>query len=141
MRDHKRISGLDGIRGIAIILVLLEHYFIPTQSASIATNALNLLKYSVQVGRLGVDLFFVLSGFLITKLLIDLNSRVKSGEITAGAAWKVFFIRRSLRIFPIYLLSIALFWAFIPGSRPLLPWLLTYTTNIGQALSAAQGGG
>lgn len=84
MRDDQRIAGLDGIRGIVIILVLIEHYFIPTQSGNIATNALNLLKGHVQAGRLGVDLFFVLSGFLITKLLIDLNVKVKSGEIQAA---------------------------------------------------------
>jgi peptidoglycan/LPS O-acetylase OafA/YrhL len=141
MDKYKRIVGLDGIRGIAIMLVLVEHYFVFTPSTSVVTNALNSFKSLIQTGRLGVDIFFVLSGFLITKLLIDLNRQVRSGEISLGTAWKQFIFRRSLRIFPIYLVSIALFLILVPEYRPLLPWLLTYTTNIGQALSAVGGGG
>jgi peptidoglycan/LPS O-acetylase OafA/YrhL/CubicO group peptidase (beta-lactamase class C family) len=79
---------LDGLRGLAILLVLLIHFFkfIP--------------------GWLGVDLFFVLSGFLITGILIDSKN-------TANY-YPNFIIRRVLRIFPLYFLFLFLFFIGIP---------------------------
>ena len=70
-----RIPALDGIRGVAVLLVVLYHF--PTRVA-------------VPGGWAGVDLFFVLSGFLITSLLVA--ERAASGRIDLGA-----FYRRRLR--------------------------------------------
>jgi peptidoglycan/LPS O-acetylase OafA/YrhL len=65
-----RIPELDGIRGIAIAMVVIHHYFLDPIQAPPAT----LLSYLQVAGRLawsGVDLFFVLSGFLIGGILLD----------------------------------------------------------------------
>ena len=79
---------LDGLRGLAILLVLFIHFFkfIP--------------------GWLGVDLFFVLSGFLITGILIDSKN--------SANYYPNFIMRRVLRIFPLYFLFLLLFFIIIP---------------------------
>jgi peptidoglycan/LPS O-acetylase OafA/YrhL len=74
-----RIKGLDGLRAIAFLLVFFFHV------------------YWLQVGWVGVQLFFVLSGFLITRILMDMKTSL------AGAAYFIkFYGRRFLRVFPLY---------------------------------------
>lgn len=91
MSSPRRIVELDGLRGLAILLVLCVHFgsVIPAQSAT--EQFVNSL---LSGGWCGVDLFFVLSGFLITGILID--TRQDSG------CFRKFFVRRMLRIFPLY---------------------------------------
>lgn len=97
LRSDKRIPELDGLRGIAIGLVLFVHYFIPLlHSSGRVANALA-LAWS------GVDLFFVLSGFLLGGILLD-NRDSKS-------YYKVFYVRRFFRIFPLYYAFIAFLFA------------------------------
>lgn len=83
------------------------------------------------MGGWGVRLFFVISGFLITKLLLE--SRERAGD----GGWRVmgrFYARRCLRIFPLYYAVILVCLAIGLGStRQLLPWLLTYTLNFHMA--------
>lgn len=86
-----RFLVLDGIRGLAIIGVLLTH------GSSMIDN--RLAGRLFQIGWSGVDLFFVLSGFLITGILIDTKAAVNRGHS--------FYARRVLRIFPIYYLTVA----------------------------------
>jgi peptidoglycan/LPS O-acetylase OafA/YrhL len=74
-------------------------------------------------GSHGVDLFFVLSGFLITRIL--LRERTATGTINFG----VFYLKRVLRIFPIYYLCAAVFAFAFPADKAALPSLLTYTFN------------
>lgn len=88
----KRIPELDGLRGIAILGVLMFHLFPPTVPLFAA--------YFVQAGWLGVDLFFVLSGYLITGILVD--SAGKPGY------YRNFVVRRTLRIFPLYFVCLAM---------------------------------
>jgi peptidoglycan/LPS O-acetylase OafA/YrhL len=83
-----RIPELDSIRAIAILLVIGCHY---------ATFS-SLLGGLPSYGWIGVDIFFVLSGFLITSILIELRG--------TKSPIKVFYVRRVLRIFPIYYLMI-----------------------------------
>ncbi|MGA2081052.1 MAG: acyltransferase [Holophaga sp.] len=101
----KKIQSLDGIRGIAILSVMAFHV---SPKAAIAKSFFpnnvklffNILIYPISnLGWAGVDLFFVLSGFLITGILID--SKSKNRYFTN------FYARRFLRIFPIYYLLLA----------------------------------
>ncbi|MEM1099818.1 MAG: acyltransferase [Planctomycetota bacterium] len=84
---------LDGLRAIAVIAVLISHW----------TSSNDFLK--INIGAVGVNVFFVLSGFLITQIL--LNAREKSGTKTSNqVVLKAFYARRLLRIFPIYYAAI-----------------------------------
>lgn len=86
LRTNAHIPQLDGIRGAAIILVMLCHMGAIVRDTAIAPY--------LEFGWIGVDLFFVLSGFLITRILV--GSRSKSGY------WWRFYSRRGLRIWPLY---------------------------------------
>src|SRR6185369_13173142 len=79
----KHVPALDGLRGIAILLVITHHQLIP---------------FSLNGGFLGVDLFFVLSGFLITNLLLKEFDATKSISLTN------FYARRALRLAPAFLI-------------------------------------
>lgn len=81
---------LDGVRGIAALMVVFFHF---SQSLNGSTHLLSLQKY-FKIGQTGVSLFFVLSGFLITRILLNSNKKDKY--------FYNFYIRRSLRIFPLY---------------------------------------
>ncbi len=83
---------LDGLRGLAIISVIIYHCF-PE------------LLFS-KIGWVGVDLFFVLSGFLITGILVESKEK--------PFFFKNFFIRRALRIFPLYYLFLILMFFILP---------------------------
>jgi peptidoglycan/LPS O-acetylase OafA/YrhL len=86
--------ALDGLRGIAILLVLLHHFTILEPAGTVASW----LAHVALIGWSGVDLFFVLSGFLITGILID--ARGSDRYFTS------FYARRTLRIFPLYYLVV-----------------------------------
>ncbi|QDU65955.1 acyltransferase family protein [Engelhardtia mirabilis] len=118
------IGALDGLRAIAVALVLLEHLPEHLLFAPLASFA-----KAVPCGYLGVDLFFVLSGFLITRILI-----VDRAE---GVPVRWFLARRALRIFPAFYLLVAVTWLTWGG--PQMPWVATYTVNywIGTGHSAA----
>ena len=88
----KYIKQLDSFRAIAVLLVIIGHWLSPS-------NILNTLPNGV----IGVDMFFVLSGFLITTILFK-NRNIEN--ITNGKILKTFYARRTLRIFPIYYLTI-----------------------------------
>lgn len=82
----------------------------------------------------GVIFFFVLSGFLITEILLNQREEIKLKERTLWQSLKTFYIRRSLRIFPLYYLFIFfMFFINYKNTREIFPWLATYTTNILQA--------
>lgn len=85
------IPALDGLRGIAVLLVFIFHSIGPLLTPMGAIGYL---------GWFGVDLFFVLSGFLITSILL----RAKDAE----NYYKVFYARRALRILPLYYLALTL---------------------------------
>jgi peptidoglycan/LPS O-acetylase OafA/YrhL len=114
-----RIPQLDGLRGVAIAMVVLYHYFSLHFSVSpgIATAY---LVYPTRFGWSGVDLFFVLSGFLIGGILLDAKG--------ANNYFQVFYIRRFLRIVPVYYLLLIGFFSLIAwfGAHPneLWPWTL-----------------
>lgn len=97
-----RFPALDGLRGLAILAVFLEHY----GGGSHGGTLLVLLNRLRLYGWIGVDLFFVLSGFLITGILFD--------TLGDSRYFQRFFARRSLRIFPIYYLVFAVLLLLTP---------------------------
>lgn len=105
---------LDSLRAIAVSLVLLMHFWLP---ASI-------------IGSIGVRVFFVLSGFLITDILIAMRGGDGAFQ-TRPAAWLNFFIRRALRLWPVYfvLLGGALL-LDLDGLRETAAWHILYASNI-----------
>jgi peptidoglycan/LPS O-acetylase OafA/YrhL len=114
--DRKVLPSLDGIRGFAVLLVLFYH------------------NISVHIpGPMGVEIFFVLSGFLITRLLVV--ERDKAGTISIRS----FYWRRAVRIFPVfYLYMIAV--AAVDHVTPGYYWSgITYTLNYYVALHGNQG--
>jgi peptidoglycan/LPS O-acetylase OafA/YrhL len=109
------IPALDGIRGLAIIFVLFHHFegIIPASNSAIYSA-----KLLFSFGWVGVDLFFVLSGFLITGILLDTRS--------ANNYFTAFYARRILRIFPLYysvLTLVLITAAFIHPRPPHVPWV------------------
>ncbi len=97
----REMPGLDVLRGIAILSVFFFHglkWFLPR--GAWAEPHVRLIGQAVSFGWLGVNLFFVLSGFLITGILLDTR--------TKKTYWSSFYIRRFLRIVPLYLVVLAI---------------------------------
>lgn len=93
----RRIPQLDGLRGIAIGIVVLHHYIY--QFRPPMPDTLSAILFPItEVGWSGVDLFFVLSGFLIGGILVD----AKESE----NYFSTFYIRRAFRILPLYLVLV-----------------------------------
>lgn len=90
-----RLPGLDGIRGLAALMVFAFHFF-QVNAADASDGAL--LARLAAPGQTGVDLFFLLSGFLITGILLQNRG--------ADRALATFYARRVLRIFPVYYLAL-----------------------------------
>lgn len=142
----KRIPELDGIRGTACLLVLGWHYFGATLTAN-RGHGQWILEVLGKVGLSGVDLFFVLSGFLIGGILHDHRH--------SQTYFRTFYVRRVCRIFPVYFTIIgALVVALALGLPHRFPamneWLFkdlhplwtyaTFTQNFAMA-EAGQAGG
>ena len=120
---HDRIPSLDGLRAISIAMVLLAH-LAGTRGFPMSAATGRMLG----LGELGVHVFFVISGFLITGLLMD--ELALSGRISLSR----FYLRRTLRIFPAYYTYLAIvFLAAVVGWVQLAPHDLihglSYTSN------------
>lgn len=121
----KYIKGLDTLRAFAVIFVILEHWKLPFDFGPTVNS---FFKSITPNGTFGVDLFFVLSGFLITSIL--LNARENDNANRLGII-KNFIIRRALRIFPIYYLIIFFLYLIkYPLLKETIFWHLTYTSNV-----------
>ena len=132
--QKSHFAPLDGLRGVAILLVILVHSYHYTGSAPSGRA----VQAVARAGWTGVTLFFVLSGFLITGILLDTRERPRY--------LRDFFARRSLRIAPLYFVFLAVYLGLIPlvpalAARLARPdsatiiCLLTYTGNIAEALT------
>jgi peptidoglycan/LPS O-acetylase OafA/YrhL len=107
--SHQRSSELDGIRAVAISMVLLAHGFFAFPNAPGALDGMPVvLKQLIGHGWLGVDLFFILSGFLISGILLDAKSK--------PAYFRNFYVRRVLRIMPLYFAAILVWSLFYRDS-------------------------
>lgn len=144
--------ALDGLRGIAILLVIVYHCSELLDLGN-SSNEFDWFAWSAfQLGWVGVDLFFVLSGFLITGILLDAKSEPNY--------FRTFYARRSLRIFPLYYLIVLFTFILFPpisdfiGSQSVsaaaqldaLPstqgkewWYLLYASNFLAAIEGNMG--
>lgn len=143
--EGQRIRSLDGLRGLAVILVLIWH-FIPCQLQNEAGSWAPLVRRVLYLTGSGVDLFFVISGFLIAGILLDQKG--------ASNLLRVFYLRRACRIFPLYFLLIGLF-LLLKGTVDLpqdaSQWLFgnplpigsyaTFTQNIAMGIRGGFGAG
>ena len=118
-----RIASLDGLRALSIVLVMIGHLF--GRSGTVVDGRAQLFS---RVAHFGVIVFFVISGFLITTLLLDERARTGTTDLTA------FYVRRALRIVPPLLLFLTgvligghLGWFSLTNSD--VVHALTYTTN------------
>jgi peptidoglycan/LPS O-acetylase OafA/YrhL len=118
---NARIYGLDTLRFIAIALVLMHHYMAVVSSKST-------FGFLSEIGWAGVDLFFVLSGYLIGDQLLSSIAQRKYFSL------KAFYIRRLLRTLPNYYVVLALFFLFplaLSGKETAPIWqFLTFTQNL-----------
>ena len=116
----KYIKTLDGLRAIAVLLVIISHW-VPK------SHWLNYLPN----GAIGVTIFFVLSGYLISSILFSYKDKIDADKGGVLGAIKVFYIRRSLRIFPIYYLFVLfLFFYGYTLIQDHLVYFLAYSSNI-----------
>jgi peptidoglycan/LPS O-acetylase OafA/YrhL len=103
MRLSGHITELDGLRGIASLLVLVHHFW-PRDSTKLAAVA-----PVAHLGWVGVDLFFVISGFLIGGILLD--------SVGREDYYRTFYARRALRIFPLYYLFLLVVFVVVPAAE------------------------
>lgn len=114
MQQPSYLPQIDGLRAIAVLAVLVYHWLSPAWP----------------VGEWGVRLFFVISGYLITKTLVDLRAR---GTGLWPAA-RHFFVRRTLRLFPAYYLVLAIGALMYADVREHWPWYVAYASNLLMAI-------
>ncbi|OYW05734.1 MAG: hypothetical protein B7X11_01685 [Acidobacteria bacterium 37-65-4] len=126
---------LDSMRGVAILWVFLYHALFVVGDIAAPGPILKSLFVLSRSGWLGVDLFFVLSGFLITGILLD------SAQRPAGAYFKNFYARRALRILPLYYLGLIFFSVVLWGrgkvSLGFVSLSLVYLSNLAIVLGYA----
>jgi len=131
-RNEDRVPALDGIRGFAILIVTLYRFASHAFPESLVGSLVHRMTY---LGTTGVDLFFVLSGFLITGVLLDSRSRPDY--------FRRFYFRRALRIFPLYYATLFVLLVLLPlafsnrtiidliQGNPVHLWI--YTSNLEMA--------
>jgi peptidoglycan/LPS O-acetylase OafA/YrhL len=112
---------LDGVRALAVLLVIW-HHFLPASAA---------IPGGPSWGAIGVGMFFTLSGFLITRILLNCKLKIERREASYGQMLKQFYARRVLRIFPLYYAVLLLLYVFNPTHvRDRIGWHLAYLSNI-----------
>lgn len=110
---------LDGLRAVAVLMVFVSHW-VPWP-----------YQLSFPWGNFGVDMFFVISGLLITDILLRARRFIEQGNQGLPFTLRQFYVRRFLRIFPLYY-AFLLAYAMAAESpvNQLTPWLWTYTINL-----------
>ncbi len=115
----RHMPQLDGLRAVAAGMVVCYHFYAP-------------VRQYVHLGGIGVRVFFVLSGFLITGILLRTRIAAESaGGAARGMALRRFYIRRVLRIFPLYYFALGLAWLTrVDGARESIAWHAAYLSNV-----------
>lgn len=121
-RSLEFLPQVDGLRFVAVMGVILHHWCQEYLAGSFFFT-------NIPIGT-GVNLFFVISGFLITFILLGKKDDIAEGKSTVGEALRNFFVRRTLRIFPIYYLFIVILCiTSFDEIRDYVAALFTYTSN------------
>lgn len=123
----RRYDCFDGVRGIGAVVVVFSH--LPLIHNGGIYNFIWNIEHASRLGYLMLDQFFLMSGFFITRIL--LNERVKTGKVLI----KNFYMRRVLRIFPIYYISVGVVYLIFNFTLTDLASALTYTFNYYHALN------
>lgn len=119
--SNGHMPQLDGVRAMAVLAVLFAHW--------------TPLTYYGDFGVMGVQCFFVLSGFLITGILLRGKDLAETGRFGRGHVLRQFYARRFLRIFPAYYLTLWVAAYFAVGSaRTAFWWHSAYLSNVYMAL-------
>ena len=128
----EHIRELDGVRGIAALMVFFHHAFFANLDYSHwGDRPLPVVVAASKYANTGVDLFFVLSGFLITSILIqDRHSK---------RYYQSFYWKRALRILPLYIVCVLVSFAFTHDAQALL-FRAIFLANIGPLFHVASGG-
>jgi len=122
----KYIKGLDTLRALAVAFVLIGHSRIRLFFTDHGTVA-DIMQVLMPADMFGVDIFFVLSGFLISSILLHADK----GTHPKITVLRNFIVRRTLRIFPVYYMTVLILWIIrYPDIHQYLAWFLTYTSNI-----------
>ena len=131
---HNRVADLDGIRAIAIWMVMLMHvyYAFPNSPGALSFVPRPLMQV-LGHGWLGVDLFFLLSGFLITGILLGSKGRAHY--------FRNFYVRRVLRIMPVYFAVIFVWSFFYHGYGRYFVLSSFFCANLAGLLHIHHGGG
>lgn len=120
-RKLEKFPAFDGFRGIGVVVVVFTHY--PQVIESDLYNAVWRANMASRFGYGLLDIFFVISGFFITRLL--LRERAKTGRIS----FSDFYMRRALRIFPVYYLTVLVCYLVFQLNTADLLSLVSYTFN------------
>lgn len=123
MNKLSHIKELDGLRGFAILLVCIAHFYQVDEAVLYVDNKMfGIITFKVsQLGLKGVELFFILSGYLITRILVNTQN--------SSNYFKSFYMRRVLRIFPLY--YFVLFLSFF-----VLPFLISIDAEAQQIIDS-----
>lgn len=112
--SRDRFQQLDALRAVAIAVVMLHHYINPP----------------ILISGFGVTFMFVLSGYFATNTLLKLRKQMADGRTDMGGAVKDFYLRRYLRIGPMYFLVLLVTALFnVEGARDSLPWNACFLAN------------
>lgn len=119
-------KGLDSLRALAVIAVLIGHWYLPINWGP-TTDGHFWIRGLIPGAGFGVHLFFVLSGFLITNILLEARFNSNNSNLVI---MKNFIARRTLRIFPIYYLTlIILYFGGYPFESDTLAYIAFYISN------------
>jgi peptidoglycan/LPS O-acetylase OafA/YrhL len=125
-RAFVHLRELDGVRGLAALMVFFHHVCFISVPRGHWSGPVRLLRAISAQGSYGVDLFFVLSGFLITSLLLEARPR--------PAYYRDFYWKRALRILPLYLLCLLGVLLLVPGSRDFVILSAFFLANFAHVL-------
>jgi peptidoglycan/LPS O-acetylase OafA/YrhL len=117
--EFRHMPQLDSLRALAVFSVFIEHYI----------KIDDPVRAALPWGTLGVRLFFVLSGFLITGILYRCRAQIDRGEGSLAGILRAFFTRRFLRLMPVYYLYLASAVFLLPSVRPHLWAFALYLQN------------